>query len=119
MSMRLVSSFGSDSVLRMGVTLAMVGAYLPPGELARHERFADAFARYEQLIRPYVESVQQLPPSVPHLLYPTTATGVAIINKLADLAASKVVKKVLTRFRPSTVQDETQLNGIELPRYGF
>lgn len=102
-----------------GVTLAMVGAYLLAGELSRHERYQDAFASYEKLMRPYVESVQRLPPGVPHLLYPTTATGVAIINKLAGLISSKAVKKVMNRFRPSTVQDENQLNGIELPRYGF
>ena len=102
-----------------GVTLAMVGAYLLAGELSRHERYQDAFASYEKLMRPYVESVQQLPPGVPHLLYPTTATGVAILNKLAGLLSSNAVKKVLTLFRPSTVQDENQLNGIDLPRYDF
>ncbi len=100
-----------------GVTLAMVGAYLLAGELSRHEQYQDAFASYEQLMRPYVDSVQQLPPGVPNLLYPTTTTGVAIINKFAGLLASNAAKKVLTLFKPSTVQDETQLNGIELPRY--
>lgn len=102
-----------------GVTLAMVGAYLLAGELSRHERYQDAFASYEQLMRPYVKSVQRLPPGVPHLLYPTTATGVAIINKLAGLVASNAVKKALNLFRPTPDQDENQLNGIELPRYGF
>ena len=102
-----------------GVTLAMVGAYLLAGELSRHARYQDAFASYEQLMRPYVNSVQRLPPGVPHLLYPTTATGVAIINKLAGVVASNAVKKAMNLFRPTPDQDENQLNGIELPRYGF
>ncbi|GAB3219664.1 FAD-dependent monooxygenase [Spirosoma arcticum] len=101
-----------------GVTLAMVGAYLLAGELSRHERYQDAFASYEQRMRPYVKSVQRLPPGVPGLLYPTTATGVAIVNKLAGLVSSNAVKKVINLFRPFTGQDENQLNGIELPRYG-
>jgi 2-polyprenyl-6-methoxyphenol hydroxylase-like FAD-dependent oxidoreductase len=102
-----------------GVTLAMVGAYLLAGELSRHERYQDAFASYEQLMRPYVKSVQRLPPGVPHVLYPTTATGVAIINKLAGFVASNAVKKVMNLFKPSIGQDENHLNGIELPRYDF
>ena len=45
-----------------GVTLAMVGAYLLAGELSRHDRHEDAFASYEARMRPYVDSVQRLPP---------------------------------------------------------
>lgn len=102
-----------------GVTLAMVGAYLLAGELSRHERFEEAFASYEKIMRPYVESVQRLPPGVPELLYPTTDTGVLVVNKLASLLSSNAVRKVINLFKPSATQDEQKLNGIDLPRYGF
>lgn len=113
------AAYCPSPVTGRGVTLAMTGAYLLAGELSRHERYQDAFASYEQLMRPYVESVQKLPPGVPDLLYPTSATGVAIVNKLAGLLSSNAVKKVINLFKPSIEQDETQLKGIDLPRYGF
>lgn len=50
-----------------GTTLAIVGAYLLAGELARHEKHEDAFAAYEKRMRPYVEKVQKLPPVYPGL----------------------------------------------------
>ncbi|MBD2757769.1 FAD-dependent monooxygenase [Spirosoma validum] len=102
-----------------GVTLAMVGAYLLAGELSRHQRFEDAFSSYEGLMRPYVESVQGLPPGVPELLYPSSATGVAIVNKLAGLLSSRAVKTVINLLKPSADQADQQLNGLALPRYGF
>lgn len=102
-----------------GVTLAMVGAYLLAGELSRHDRHEDAFASYEARMRPYVDSVQRLPPGAPDLLYPSTDTGVAVVNKLAGLLASNAVKKIINLFKYPTDQDEKQLNGIELPKYGF
>jgi 2-polyprenyl-6-methoxyphenol hydroxylase-like FAD-dependent oxidoreductase len=47
----------------MGTSLALVGAYVLAGELARaagdHVR---AFAAYEERMRPYVKQGQQLPP---------------------------------------------------------
>lgn len=100
-----------------GVTLAMVGAYLLAGELSHHKHYQDAFASYEKLMRPYVESVQYLPPGVPDLLYPSSPTGVTVVNKLAGLLSSNAVKKVINLFKSSPDQDEKQLKGIELPRY--
>lgn len=47
----------------MGTSLALVGAYILAGELARAAGdHAAAFARYEQLMRPYVAASHTLPP---------------------------------------------------------
>jgi 2-polyprenyl-6-methoxyphenol hydroxylase-like FAD-dependent oxidoreductase len=45
----------------LGTSLALVGGYVLAGEIARgdHPR---AFARYEEVMRPYVGRGQQLPP---------------------------------------------------------
>lgn len=48
----------------MGTSLALVGAYVLAGELGRARRghHAEAFARYEQIMRPYVKAAHTLPP---------------------------------------------------------
>jgi 2-polyprenyl-6-methoxyphenol hydroxylase-like FAD-dependent oxidoreductase len=47
----------------LGTSLALVGAYVLAGELvAAAPDHRAAFARYEQILRPYVEKSQQLPP---------------------------------------------------------
>ena len=54
----------SDSpspVSGMGASLALVGAYVLAGELARHVQPQDAFVAYETRLRPYVTLAQKLP----------------------------------------------------------
>lgn len=47
----------------LGTSLALVGAYVLAGELQRAEGdYEVAFARYEELMRPYVAQAQELPP---------------------------------------------------------
>jgi 2-polyprenyl-6-methoxyphenol hydroxylase-like FAD-dependent oxidoreductase len=98
-----------------GTTLAMVGAYLLAGELARHERYEDAFAAYEKRLRPYVEKVQKLPPSVLGLVYPETKLGVSVLNTVVGLFASWPVQKVVNVFASSEAEKEEE--GIALPDY--
>jgi 2-polyprenyl-6-methoxyphenol hydroxylase-like FAD-dependent oxidoreductase len=53
-----------------GTSLALVGAYVLAGELANHANPADAFASYEQIVRPYVEANQALASSGGSILLP-------------------------------------------------
>ncbi|MBO0948137.1 FAD-dependent monooxygenase [Fibrella forsythiae] len=99
-----------------GTTLAMVGAYLLAGELARHERYQDAFVAYEKRMRPYVEAVQKLPPGVPWLVYPKSHLGVSVLNAVAGLVASKPVQKLVSLFSPKP-DDKQEDDGIDLPDY--
>ena len=43
-----------------GTSIALAGAYVLAGELARHDQPQQAFAAYEQRLRPYVEKNQNL-----------------------------------------------------------
>jgi 2-polyprenyl-6-methoxyphenol hydroxylase-like FAD-dependent oxidoreductase len=55
----------------MGTSLALVGAYVLAGELGRVRRnHAEAFARYEQIMRPYVKAAHTLPPGGVHGFLP-------------------------------------------------
>ncbi|WP_461083758.1 FAD-dependent monooxygenase [Spirosoma flavus] len=98
-----------------GTTLAIVGAYVLAGELSRHERYEDAFAAYEKRKRPYVEEVQKLPPGTPRMVYPETKFGVAVLNTVAGLVASKPVQKVVSLFSSDHGEEENE--GIDLPDY--
>ncbi len=100
-----------------GTTLAMVGAYILAGELATHPQYADAFARYEQIMRPYVESVQKLPPGVPRLAYPKTALGVSVVNTVMGILASEPVQKMARVLGSSETEKEEMMDGTPLPEY--
>ncbi len=99
----------------MGTTLAIVGAYLLAGELSRHAKYEDAFAAYEKRMRPFVKKVQSLPPGVPWLAHPTSKFGVAVVNAVAGILASKLIKKVSSLFN-SKDKDVTK-DDIELPDF--
>ncbi|PMD92499.1 FAD-binding monooxygenase [Siphonobacter sp. BAB-5405] len=100
-----------------GTTLAMVGAYILAGELATHPQYADAFARYERIMRPYVESVQKLPPGVPRLAYPKTALGVSVVNTVMGILASEPVQKMARVLGSSETEKEERMDGTPLPEY--
>lgn len=54
-------------------SLALTGAYVLAGELARNTDHEEAFAAYEAIMRPYVRQAQQLPPGTPRLANPRTS----------------------------------------------
>jgi len=100
----------------MGTTLAMVGAYLLAGELSCHNKYEDAFLAYEKRMRPFVEKVQKLPPGVPWLAHPKSKFGVALVNTVAAILASRPIKMIGRLFN-SKEQDVTK-DEIELPKFG-
>ncbi|MGI4742830.1 MAG: FAD-dependent monooxygenase [Janthinobacterium lividum] len=100
-----------------GTTLALVGAYVLAGELARHARPEDAFAAYETRLRPYVTQAQQLPPGVPGLAYPSSKLGVAVLNTLAGVFASQPVQKLAGLF--SSPEAEAEEKDFVLPNYAL
>jgi 2-polyprenyl-6-methoxyphenol hydroxylase-like FAD-dependent oxidoreductase len=63
----------------LGTSLALVGAYVLAGELAAAGGDHDAaFARYEQVMRPYVASAQQLPPGGVRGFAPSSALAITL-----------------------------------------
>jgi 2-polyprenyl-6-methoxyphenol hydroxylase-like FAD-dependent oxidoreductase len=62
----------------LGTSLALVGAYVLAGELAAADGgHRTAFARYEQIMRPYVSSGQEFPPGGVGGFAPTSAVMIA------------------------------------------
>ncbi|PTS94450.1 FAD-binding monooxygenase [Pedobacter sp. HMWF019] len=97
----------------MGTSLAMVGAYLLAGELSQHLNHQAAFIAYEKRMRPYVEEVQSLPPGVPWLAHPKKKFGVKMVNTVAGILASPLVKKIGKLFGGK--EKDVMKDKIELP----
>lgn len=83
----------------MGTSLAILGAYILAGELAQHNDHSKAFEAFEKKLRPYVKSVQSLPPGAPWIVHPKSAFGVSVLNTVASIAASKFFQRVAKMFK--------------------
>lgn len=85
----------------MGTTLSLVGAYVLAGELGRVTDVETALQRYEEVLRPFVERAQDLPPGTPRLANPRSRLGRAVFHGVLRAAASPAGKR-LTKglFRP-------------------
>lgn len=65
----------------MGTSLAFIGAYVLAGEISKQpDNIPAALENYDRVLRPYVESVQQLPPGVPWIAMPQTWAGVKVFE---------------------------------------
>jgi len=82
----------------MGTSVALVGAYVLAGEIAKHNDHREAFASYERIMRPYVRQAQDLPPGTPGLAHPKTKIGIAVfhvgVRIVARLLASGIGSKL-------------------------
>jgi 2-polyprenyl-6-methoxyphenol hydroxylase-like FAD-dependent oxidoreductase len=78
----------------MGTSLALTGAYVLAGELARHADPRSAFSAYEAQLRPYVAKAQKLPPGAPAIANPTSRLGVYALRTFLRLAASRPLRTI-------------------------
>ncbi|GLZ78298.1 FAD-binding monooxygenase [Actinorhabdospora filicis] len=96
----------------MGTSLALVGAYVLAGELARHPDHREAFDAYEAIMRPYVEQAQNVSALAPRLAAPKTRTGIRLLHTAARVAANPRIGRLTTRFT------NPPADAIDLPSYG-
>ncbi|GAB3248273.1 FAD-dependent monooxygenase [Kineosporia babensis] len=85
----------------MGTTLALVGAYVLAGELARscgNSYLAEAFGGYERVMRPYAEKVQAFPPGVPRIIFPKSRAGLRVLESAHRIAATAPMKRLAERL---------------------
>ncbi len=100
----------------MGTSLALVGAYVLAGELGPAkeldgERVPSALARYEKIMRPYVDKCQDLPNSIDRYAP----------MRESDIAIGASVMKWVQRWplRPFAAKHWfTTADSIALPDYG-
>ncbi|MFD5929907.1 FAD-dependent monooxygenase [Streptomyces sp. NPDC060333] len=83
----------SSPLSGMSTSLALTGAYILAGELAAHPH-RTAFARYETLMRPYVDQAQKLPPGTPRILNPRSRAGLATMNTALRIVGSPAAARL-------------------------
>lgn len=96
----------------LGTSLALVGAYVLAGELAAADGdHRIAFRRYDEVMRPYVDQAQQLPPR--------GASGYAPSGRLGILLRDLSMRS-MTRWpmRNLLAAQFAKAGNIALPRYG-
>lgn len=96
----------------IGTTLAVVGAYVLAGELAKTNDHAAAFQAYDRIMRPFVEQGQGNAKS-PNWTHPQSRFGI-----LAQRATLSLLSKPILRdaFMKLGMRDP---NDIDLPDYRF
>ncbi|WP_229053503.1 FAD-dependent monooxygenase [Aeromicrobium sp. Leaf350] len=94
-----------------GTSLAITGAYVLAAYLTQHEDHADAFAAYEDWMRPIVEDAQDLPPGVPRIATPTSRAGAELLKWGTRLAALPAVQTVASKLTSGPTADR------ELPTF--
>ena len=95
----------------LGTSLALVGAYVLAGELAAADGDHHvAFARYEQITRPYVTQGQELPPGGIRGFAPASALGIGLRSASMRWMSRWPMRNLLARQFAKAAD-------IELPDY--
>lgn len=87
----------------MGTSLAIVGAYILAGELMQNQNHTKAFEKFEKKLRPYVKTVQSLPPGAPWIVHPKSSWGVKVLNTIAGIIASDFFQRIVKIFKGKQV----------------
>ena len=82
-----------------GTTLAMTGAYVLAGEIAKHKGDLTAGLKgYEERMRPIIDDMQKIPPGVPGIAAPQTAWGIWLRNNIFAFIAWTNILEYAQRF---------------------
>ncbi|MGJ3628443.1 tryptophan-rich sensory protein [Sphingomonas sp. MMS24-JH45] len=76
----------------VGTTLAVTGARVLAGEIARTSDLAAAFAAYEEAMRPMVKAAQGVPRFAPRLANPHSRAGIRALHGVLALASKPWVR---------------------------
>lgn len=87
------AAYCSSPLSGMSTSLALTGAYVLAGELATRPH-REAFARYEAVMRPYVDQAQKLPPGTPRIANPRSRAGLATMNTVLKIAGSPAAARL-------------------------
>jgi 2-polyprenyl-6-methoxyphenol hydroxylase-like FAD-dependent oxidoreductase len=85
----ILREMGVTPLAGIGATLAITGARVLAGEMARGDDLPGAFAAYERAMRPMVEEAQGVPKLAPRLMHPRTRPGSACCTRACGRRARR------------------------------
>lgn len=97
----------------IGTTLAVVGAYVLAGELAKTDDHAAAFAEYERIMRPFVEEGQSVSKANQFWTHPRTRFGIAAQHAMLGILSKPGIRDIFLKI------GMRESNEIALPRYEY
>ena len=89
-----------------GTSLALIGAQVLAAQLNKAP-YDEAFAAYEEWLRPLVDDVQDLPPGTPRLANPRSRLGVALFRTGTKLAATAPAQAAFAKLSGDSRSDRT------------
>lgn len=97
------AGYCGSPITGQGTAMALVGAYVLTGELARTpDRPAAALARYSEILRPFVETAQELPPGGVKAMAPNSRWGIRAGRALSRVAMSRPLQPLMSRMLAAT-----------------
>lgn len=81
-----------------GATLAVTGGYVLAAELARAGDAVQAFAAYEEAMRPMVEEAQGVPKIAPRLMNPHSRLGIALLHGALGVASRPALRNIAAKL---------------------
>ncbi len=97
----------------IGTTLAVVGAYVLAGELAKTENRAEAFQRCQRIMRPFVDQGQGVSKANQFWTHPHSKFGIAVQHTVLGVLSKAAIRDV---FLKTTMRESED---IDLPNYDF
>lgn len=99
----------------MGTSLAVIGAYILAGELMTTPQDVNAaLTRYQEIMLPYAQKVQKLPPGVPGLANPQSEWGITVLRNIVGFVSWSGLPKLLMKVAPAFSGKKFQL-----PQYSW
>ncbi|KAJ5499441.1 Monooxygenase FAD-binding [Penicillium expansum] len=82
----------------MGTSTSLAGAYVLAGELARSEDLSHAFQKYSQIMRPFIDEVQQFNIGWIRLAVPKSQWAISLVHLIIGVACFLRIPQLISRF---------------------
>jgi 2-polyprenyl-6-methoxyphenol hydroxylase-like FAD-dependent oxidoreductase len=114
------AAFAPTPLTGMGTSLAIISAYVLAGELGKLKEGEDldkALAAYEDVLRPFVEQVQEIPSFIPGVAHPEKAWQRWLLQSCFWTISKVLAIPQLINLVGGNKSAEEQTDGFELPHY--
>jgi 2-polyprenyl-6-methoxyphenol hydroxylase-like FAD-dependent oxidoreductase len=114
------AAFAPTPLTGMGTSLAIISAYVLAGELGKLKEGEDlgkALAAYEDVLRPFVEQVQEIPSFIPGVAHPEKAWQRWLLQSCFWTISKALAIPRLINLVGGNRSAEERTDGFELPHY--